>query len=194
MFRRPWNRNGVPFLIVHVGVRSSFLRNAYEPWLRAALWLALLAALASMVAAALLSAVALRPLRTIGEQLERLTLVEGETLPGEPQRLEAQSDPLGRVNRSIDRLGRELRSPRRGLHGPAGQPCSCAGHAARRRPALHRRAPGRHGVRFGRTLRRCQQRRRSAAQPRGPAARGDLSSRDGAWHRAQRGLRFGAKA
>ena len=24
----------VPFLVVHVGVRSTFLKNAYEPWLR----------------------------------------------------------------------------------------------------------------------------------------------------------------
>ena len=30
-------RNGVPFLVVHVGVRSTFLKNSYEPWLMAAL-------------------------------------------------------------------------------------------------------------------------------------------------------------
>ncbi len=30
-------RNGVPFLVAHVGVRSTFLKNSYEPWLRAAL-------------------------------------------------------------------------------------------------------------------------------------------------------------
>ena len=30
----PLDRNGQPFLVVHVGVRSTFLRASYEPWLR----------------------------------------------------------------------------------------------------------------------------------------------------------------
>ncbi len=58
------DRNGKPFLVVHVGVRSTFLRNSYEPWLRAALWFALVAALAAMVAAGLLANLALRPIET----------------------------------------------------------------------------------------------------------------------------------
>jgi signal transduction histidine kinase len=110
----PLDRYGVPFLIVHVGVRSTFVRNAYAPWLRAAAWLALLAVLISMAAAALLSVVALRPLRAIGEQLERLTLASGESAMEARLVLEAQSDPLGRVNRTIDRLGREMRSREEG--------------------------------------------------------------------------------
>jgi len=36
----PLDRNGMPFLVVHVGVRSSFLRATYEPWFHAALWFA----------------------------------------------------------------------------------------------------------------------------------------------------------
>ena len=28
----PLDRNGQPFLVVHVGVRSSFVRASYEPW------------------------------------------------------------------------------------------------------------------------------------------------------------------
>ena len=118
----PLDRNRMPFLVVHVGVRSTFLRNAYQPWLSAALELTLLAILASVVAAALLSTVALHPLKTIGEQLERLTLPRGdssENLPAEPPALllEAPSenaDPIGRVNRTIDRLGREMRSREEG--------------------------------------------------------------------------------
>ncbi|MDP9038281.1 MAG: ATP-binding protein [Acidobacteriota bacterium] len=109
----PLDRNGLPFLVIHVGVRSTFLRNAFEPWLRAALLVALFAAVISMAAAALLSAVALRPLVTIGEQLERLTLAPGEPPLG-PLLLEARRDPIGRVNRSIDRLGREMRSREEG--------------------------------------------------------------------------------
>ena len=51
----PLDRNGMPFLVVHVGVRSTFLRAAYEPWLRTALVFALLAVLVSVLAAALLA-------------------------------------------------------------------------------------------------------------------------------------------
>jgi signal transduction histidine kinase len=75
-----------------------------------------------MLVAALLSAVALRPLQAIGEQLERLTLAHGETscnaLPGQPPPLlDAPShgaDPVGRVTRTIDRLGRQIRSQEEG--------------------------------------------------------------------------------
>jgi len=122
----PLDRNGMPFLVVHVGVRSTFLRNSYAPWLRAALWFALLAILASVAAAALLSTVALRPLQAIGEQLEQLTLGSGgaddgetgDALMGQPALLlnapSARADPIGRVNRTIDRLGREMRSREEG--------------------------------------------------------------------------------
>jgi signal transduction histidine kinase len=121
----PLDRNHVPFLVVHVGVRSTFLRfvgaNAYEPWLQDALEFVLLAILASVAAAALLSTVALRPLQAIGEQLEQLTLPSGDAssgvllerpaLPGPRAR---NADPLGRVNLSIDRLGRQMRTREEG--------------------------------------------------------------------------------
>ncbi len=115
-------RNQSPFLVVHVGVSSDFLRYSYKPWLYAALEFALLATLASAVVAALLSAVALRPMQVIGEQLERLTLTRGdasgEVILDQPLLLDAPSaegDPIGRVNRSIDRLGRQLRSREEGF-------------------------------------------------------------------------------
>lgn len=113
----PLERNGKLFLTVHVGVRSTFLRNSFAPWLRDAMWFALLAALASMLAAALLSAVALRPLVRIGDELERLALGSGEAQGGSVGLLETprrQVDPVGRVNRSIDLLGREMRSREEG--------------------------------------------------------------------------------
>ncbi|HEY4380828.1 MAG TPA: ATP-binding protein [Acidobacteriaceae bacterium] len=117
----PLDRNRMPFLVVHIGVRSSLLRAAYEPWLRAALEFALLATFAAMAGAALLSTLALRPLRTIGEQLERLTLTRGDLsadpLVDQPLSLDSQSartDPVGRVSRTIDRLGRQMRSREEG--------------------------------------------------------------------------------
>jgi len=112
----PLDRNNQPFLFVHVGVRSTFLRNAYEPWLRAALEVVLLAILASVAAAALLSTVALRPLQAIGEQLERLTVTRGSS-SADLLQVDAPSpyaDPIGRVNLSIDRLGRQMRAREEG--------------------------------------------------------------------------------
>src|SRR5215469_8458035 len=67
---QPLDQNGMPFLVVHVGVRSTFLRNSYEPFLRAALLFALAAALAAMIAAGLLATLALRPLEEISSKLE----------------------------------------------------------------------------------------------------------------------------
>jgi len=118
----PLDRYHMPFLIVHVGVQSTFLRNSYEPFLRAALQFVLLATLVSMAVAAVLSAVALRPLQAIGEQLERLTLTRGDTtrgaLPGQAALLldpaSNVADPIGRVTRSIDRIGRQMRSQEEG--------------------------------------------------------------------------------
>jgi signal transduction histidine kinase len=121
----PLDRNRMPFLVVHVGVQSTFLRfvgeNAYEPWLRAALEFVLLAIVASVAIAAMLSTLALRPLQRIGEQLEQLTLARGDSPGGvvldQPLLLNATSrraDPIGRVNLSIDRLGREMRTREEG--------------------------------------------------------------------------------
>ena len=88
------DRNGVPFLVAHVGVRSTFLKNSYEPWLQAALWFAIASALASVLCAGVLANVALRPLEAITAQLERLTMPAGKTteLPEPPRLLD---DVLG---------------------------------------------------------------------------------------------------
>lgn len=110
-------RNGQPFLVVRVGVRSTFLRNSYAPWLRAALVFAMLAGLASVVAAGLLANIALVPLEQISLQLEHLTLsagTEGVTNPsGLPSGLEG-SDAVVRVAKTIDRLGEQMRSKEAG--------------------------------------------------------------------------------
>ncbi len=64
----PLDRNGGAFLVVHVGVRSSFLRNNYIPWLKGAFWLALFAGLLSTGAAWLLVRVTVAPAATRMEQ------------------------------------------------------------------------------------------------------------------------------
>jgi signal transduction histidine kinase len=107
----PLDRNGKPFLIVHLGVRSTFLRASYAPWLRAALLFTALAALCSVVAAGLLSNLALRPLETINEQLEMLSAGADEdaTVLGLPMP-RGKPDTEVQVAQTIDRLQRKMRS------------------------------------------------------------------------------------
>ncbi len=111
------DRNGVPFLVAHVGVRSTFLKNSYEPWLQAALWFAIAAALAAVLCAGVLANVALRPLETISARLESLTLAGGTAgIEGPARRLagELGSDAVVRVTKSIDRLGEQMRTQEAG--------------------------------------------------------------------------------
>jgi signal transduction histidine kinase len=102
------DRNGSPFLTIHVGVRSSLLRNAYVPLLRAAILFAAFAILGCIVAAALLSTAALRPIEQISRQLEDLTL--RATHRQDPEAAGIPKDAVVRVAATIDRLGRQLES------------------------------------------------------------------------------------
>ncbi|QNI38150.1 sensor histidine kinase [Edaphobacter albus] len=108
---QPLDRNGKPFLVIHVGVRSTFLRNSYEPWLRAAGLFALLAALAAMLASAVLANAALQPIEQISRQLEKLTSQSGEAAAGSNQ---DGSDTVVRVSQTISRLGEQMRSQEAG--------------------------------------------------------------------------------
>jgi len=69
----PLERNGAPFATVHVGVRTTFLRAVYEPWLKAALTLMGLALAIALVAAFLLGNLALLPLEQISRRLDYWT-------------------------------------------------------------------------------------------------------------------------
>ncbi|MBS1799272.1 MAG: PAS domain-containing protein [Acidobacteria bacterium] len=107
------DRNGQPFLVVHVGVRSTFLKNSYEPWLRAAALFALLAAVAAMMFAALLANLALQPIESISRQLEKLSLQQG-VKPSLEESNESDSDAVVRVSQTIDRLGEQIRTKEAG--------------------------------------------------------------------------------
>ncbi len=110
------DRNGSPFLTVHVGVRSTFLKNSYTPWLRAALIFALIAGFASIVAAGLLANLALLPIEQISRRLERLTqapemgLGVGDAGPLVLEAGAGGSDAVVRVTKTIDRLGEQMRT------------------------------------------------------------------------------------
>jgi signal transduction histidine kinase len=111
----PLERNGQAFLVVHVGVRSTFLRASYAPWLNAALWFAILAAGISVIAAGLLSSLALRPIEAIHAQLEMLSAGEEDDTP-QPALPAPRGNPdtVVRVAKTIDRLERQMRSKEAG--------------------------------------------------------------------------------
>ncbi len=103
----PLVRNGEPFATVHVGVRTTFLRAVYEPWLRAAITLMGLALASALVAAFLLGNLALRPLEQISRQLDYWTAA-GETRG--PEEETASQDTPARVSHKIERIGQRMRN------------------------------------------------------------------------------------
>lgn len=114
------DRNGKPFLTVHIGVQSTFLKNSYAPWLRAALIFALIAGVASIMAAGLLANLALLPIEQISRRLERLTLASelglesGESAQPKLEAGAGGSDAVVRVTQTIERLGEQMRTKEAG--------------------------------------------------------------------------------
>ncbi len=114
----PLDRNSKPFLVVHIGVRSSFLKNNYVPWLEDGLLLALFCGVFTMLAAGLLASMALRPIEEISRRLEGLAGQESEPLPlPQPGILGLSSgrpDAVVRVTRTIERLGVQMQTTEAG--------------------------------------------------------------------------------
>ncbi len=103
--RSPLDRNGKPFLVVRLGIRSTFLRASYVPFLKDALLLAVLGGVITMLAAGLLASVALRPIEDITRKLESLEA-------GQP--VSQDKDAVVRAEQSIDRLGQQMRTTEAG--------------------------------------------------------------------------------
>jgi signal transduction histidine kinase len=102
----PIQREGQPFGDIRVGISTVFLKSEVEPQLRQALIFSILAILVSLVLAAVVSNIALRPLEAIGRRLDQMTAgVPDSTPEPDPRR----TDEYGLVNTKIDRLGRQIR-------------------------------------------------------------------------------------
>ena len=99
----PLERNGGPFLYAHIGVRSSLLRAAFLPWLREATLVIALALLCSLVAAVLLSSLALRPIERISRQLEALRGRDAD-VPEATETIDAET----RVSSTIAEIDRRI--------------------------------------------------------------------------------------
>jgi signal transduction histidine kinase len=121
------DRNGAPFAVVHIGVRSTFLRASFVPWLKGSALFALLAGIASVALAAVLANLALRPIETINERLERMTqrrraLAEDagehaelqEDAAAEQSLTTERSDAVGSVARKIDELDERMERTEQG--------------------------------------------------------------------------------
>jgi signal transduction histidine kinase len=107
----PLERNGAPFVTVHVGVRTTFLRAVYEPWLSEAVSLMELALGAALIVAFLLGNFALRPLEEISLQLDYWA-GSGEAAGEETKREEQapKQDTAERVSSKIDLIGHRMRN------------------------------------------------------------------------------------
>jgi len=101
-------RDGAPFGSIRVGISTVFLKRELAPILNRAMIMSGVAILLSLLLAAGLSNVALKPLELIGRRLDLMT--GGPFDSGEPAEHEGQSvDEVGAVNTKINRLGRQIR-------------------------------------------------------------------------------------
>src|ERR1019366_7846066 len=103
----PQERNGQPFASVHVGVRTTLLRAVYAPRVAEAFTLMGFAAGSALIAAFLLSNLALRPLEEISMQLDYWTpSIEGSGDTSEAPQL----DMAERVSTKIEQIGQRMRN------------------------------------------------------------------------------------
>ena len=68
--------NNQPFLNIRIGIRTTFLRNAFRPWLVESLSFMSLAMIISMVVAAFVANLALQPIEQISQRLDMLAAQE----------------------------------------------------------------------------------------------------------------------
>jgi signal transduction histidine kinase len=103
----PLKRNGEPFASVHVGVRTTFLRAVYAPWLSATITLMEFVLGTALIAAFLLSNLALRPLEEISHQLDYWTAASEAA--DEEEEAPKQDTPA-RVSNKIEIIGQRMRN------------------------------------------------------------------------------------
>ena len=101
----PLESNGELFATVHVGVRTTLLREPYQAQLTPALTLMGLALATSLVVAFLLGNLALRPMEELSMQLDYWTPA-AEDLPAD----DVERDTVVRVSNKIERIGQRMRN------------------------------------------------------------------------------------
>src|SRR6202163_3454391 len=98
--------NQIPFGVVRVAVQTGLLRANITPALRSAALLALASVGISVLLAALVSSLALAPLKSITAQLDRISKGEFDQKPLQSR------DEFGQVSTKISQIGMQLRGVR----------------------------------------------------------------------------------
>jgi PAS domain S-box-containing protein len=105
-------RNSQPFVTVHIGIRTTFLSNAFRPWFFEAASLIGFAVVITLLVSALVANLALKPIEQISKRLDLLT-TEVQSQGNEPV-IELESpdgdDTVSQVSHKIERLGRRMRN------------------------------------------------------------------------------------
>ncbi len=101
----PLQLNGSPFGSVRIGVSTVFLRSEIKPRLMHALYFSIASIFASLLLAAVISNLALGPLREISRNLDSMNSGGGEEFSGN----EDEHDEVGLVTLKIANLGRQIR-------------------------------------------------------------------------------------
>lgn len=104
--------SGKPFLHLHLGVRTTFLRNSLRPWLFETLVLALLVLIGSLGISAGVANLALAPIEIISQRLDTLehTQAEDEEDKSPEEKKRKPGDAVEQVSGKIERLGRRMRN------------------------------------------------------------------------------------
>jgi signal transduction histidine kinase len=101
----PLELNQAPFGTIRIGVSTAFLRSEITPRLMHALYFSVASIFASLMLAAVISNLALGPLREINRNLDSMSSGASEELSGE----ESGHDEFGLVTLKIASLGRQMR-------------------------------------------------------------------------------------
>jgi signal transduction histidine kinase len=101
------DRDNQPFLNIRIGIRTTFLRNAINPWLFEALTYIGLAIGISLFVAAFVANLALAPIEQISSRLDLLS--QAEATPELDDGRESP-DAVVQVSHKIERLGRRMRN------------------------------------------------------------------------------------
>jgi signal transduction histidine kinase len=110
----PLQNNGEPFASVHVGIRTTLLAAFYAPWRTEAVSLMGAALITALLAAFLLSNIALEPMERISRRLDYWTSAAA-TAAGGPVTVNeakppANQDTAALVSTKIERIGQRMRN------------------------------------------------------------------------------------
>ncbi len=110
----PLDNNGKPFATVRVGIRTTLLAAFYAPWRTEAVSLMGFALITALVAAFLLSNIALEPMERISRRLDYWTTAAataaGESVPASEHIRPANQDTAAQVSTKIERIGQRMRN------------------------------------------------------------------------------------